>query len=94
MKKQAGLEEEMQGHVNAWIGSGLKKKEYCDSIGMSIHKFNYWAAKLTESLSSRPAAFTEIGVESRIALMEIHYPSGIIVKIHEPVKFEMLKSLL
>ncbi len=93
MKNNLRLEEEMRGHVNEWVQSGLKKKEYCNSVGMSSHKFSYWVQKLKAPMSSR-SAFTEIAVESGIASMEIHYPSGLIVKIHTPVKFEMLKTLL
>ena len=93
MTKNLKLEEEMQGHVNSWIQSGLKKKEYCNSVGLSSPKFSYWVQKLKKPLSSRPA-FTEIAVEPTLASMEIHYPSGLIVKLHTPVKLELLKTLL
>ncbi len=84
----------MKAHIESWSTSGLNKVSYCKAHNLTHQKFHYWLKKYKDQNESTESSFKQIKPDTSISSIEIHYPSGIIVKLNEPVTFQMLKSLL
>ena len=86
--------DQMNDHLKRWSNSGQTRKDYCRSNGISYQKFNYWVKKTTKDQAVGLSCFKEIKPDPSINAVEIHFPSGIVVKLKDVIDLKMLKSLL
>jgi predicted acetyltransferase len=88
---------EMMNIIQEWEQSGQSQKLFCQARSIPHSKFYYWLRKLREDQS--PVSETDF-IAVRIkqnkmqGAMDIHYPNGVVVKLHAPVDMIMVKTLL
>ena len=85
--KREARRQEMFTFVEQWQRSGETQRSWCDMHGMHYAKFQYWVRKYRANLH-QPEARTEHFVdlvpppcEQITTTLEIHFPSGAIVKL-------------
>ncbi len=87
--------ESMFPMINAWQKSGVSQKAFCKKAGISYSVFHYWYKCYRDQ--EKPGTFIELKAAEPVqtkATIEICFPNGIRVLFHEPVSFELLKSIV
>lgn len=64
-----------------FTGSGLTRKAFADSEGISPSTLSYHLKRAGSGTGEPPVTFTELDLPSSPAHMEITTPSGIVVRI-------------
>jgi transposase-like protein len=73
--------------VEQWRQSGETQRSWCDMHGMHHAKFQYWVRKYREAHADRApdhaADFVDLIPPSgqAVTTLEVHFPSGAIVKL-------------
>lgn len=80
------LREEMIGLVEEFKGCGMTQGAFCDSKGISFHKFNYWYRKLKKENLGEGQVQQFIKVDTGPAkvsddFIELIYPNGVKIKL-------------
>lgn len=102
MESSDGTTEQLMfSLIEVWKSSGKSQKEFCREKDIAYHKFHYWFKKYSEqdsgSLSNSP--FRQIAVKhpqakTSTGVVEIVYPDGRKLILHQPVEATFLRSLL
>ena len=97
-------EEEKQTHIFLWQESGLSKLGYSKEIGISYKTFLHWCKRYTinkdlpqevESQSFIPISIPASTLKSYDSVMiELEYPTGVIVRLPMNFPMDKLKALL
>ena len=81
--KREARRQEMFTFVEQWQRSGETQRSWCDMHGMHYAKFQYWVRKYRDS--HEPSAdFVDLvppSPEQAVTPLEVHFPSGAIVKL-------------
>jgi hypothetical protein len=96
--------EKMYPLVQAWQNSQQSKSEFCEAEQINIHTFTYWLQKYKieqskKTNSSGSNKFLPIQIKNpplSIAspTIEIQYPNGTQLRIHQQVNTQTLTTLL
>ena len=97
-------EEEKQTHISLWQESGLSKLRYSKEIGITYKTFLHWCKRYTidtelpqevESQSFIPVSIpTPTFQNDDLAVIELEYPTGVIVRLPMSFPMDQLKALL
>ena len=97
-------EEEKQTHISLWQESGLSKLRYSKEIGITYKTFLHWCKRYTigtdvpqevESRSFIPISIPTPTLDGDdLALIELEYPTGVIVRLPMDFPMDQLKALL
>lgn len=94
-------EQLMFSLIEVWKTSGKSQKDFCHEKEIAYHKFHYWFRKYNERHSGSTASpsFMQLSVNHAQAkpstgLVEIVYPDGRKLLLHQPVEVSFLRSLL
>ena len=68
--------------VESWQVSGLSRKAFCEQEGITVFKFNYWAAKLKKD-RSLSGGFIRLQPQVAGSGYEITYPSGVKLQVKD-----------
>jgi len=68
--------QEMFNLVESWKDSGLSRSAFCEQEGITVFKFNYWAAKKRKA-ELTPGGFTRLDPPASASAYEILYPNGV-----------------
>jgi hypothetical protein len=69
------------------------KREFCQSVGITVHTFDYWLKKFR--LQNAPEAF--IRVQTKVATstcLELEYPNGVKIRLSSAENLTMLRGLI
>ena len=88
--------------VEAWQNSQQSKIEFCKKEKINVHTFTYWLQKykIEQSQKTQPASknkFLPLQIHhppTATAAIEIQYPNGIQLRIHQQVDTQYLTTLL
>ena len=97
-------EEEKQTHISLWQESGLSKLRYSKELGITYKTFLQWCKRYTisqnlpqevESRSFIPISIPTPTLQSNdSAMIELEYPTGVIVRLPMNFPMDQLKALL
>lgn len=87
--------------IQAWQESGLSKQEFCNQQNIGYHFFNYWEKKYrisSGSIAEKPpvksSGFVKLKLpKENTSMVEIVFPNGIKVVLHQP-DASFIKSLI
>lgn len=84
--KREARRQEMFAFVEQWQRSGETQRSWCDMHGMHYAKFQYWVRKYRDSQSLHDHATDFVDLvppppEQIATILEVHFPSGAIVKL-------------
>jgi hypothetical protein len=68
-----------QRHIDAWQGSELTQKAYCESQGLSVATFGYWRKRLADNMPTKK--FISVGTASAPSLVRVHLPGGVLLEV-------------
>ena len=97
-------EEEKQTHISLWQESGLSKSRYSKELGINYTTFLDWCKRypigkeLPQEVESK--SFIPISIPSPTlqhdgsVMIELEYPTGVIVRLPMGFPMDQLKSLL
>lgn len=98
---------EMYPLVEAWQNSQQSKVEFCEAKSINVHTFTYWLQKykIEQSEKINPPSknkFLPLQIKkpptsstaTSPATIEIQYPNGIQLRIHQQVDTQFLTTLL
>jgi hypothetical protein len=75
--------------------SGLTQRAYCEQVGMRVHVFAYWIAKLHRSRPADGPAFVQVATErSPSAPWECRLANGRAVMVPQDFEERPLRRLL
>ncbi len=86
------VQEQMYQDVEAWLTSGMKKKDFVRNKQYNMHKFDYWYRKYKAEMQSQE--LSEVGNFKEVTffpieevkvrkVLEIESPSGIKITVFE-----------
>lgn len=79
--------------LDRWRWSGLSKRKFCESEGLSLQVLVYWIAKLKpESIGQTGFVSLERSISSKG--IEISFPSGAILRMEGEVSALWLRELV
>lgn len=85
--------EKMRAHYVKWQESGLNKKEFCKTYGLSYATFIYWHKQL--STPEEGEGFSEIPIKPVCSYpVEVIFPSGVRMVFQETPSVDWLKALV
>ena len=95
-------QQQMYALVNAWQGSGLSQKVYCEQNAVPYHVFHYWYRRLRTRQADNPAdggnSFMQVVVSpppvSGSPWCEVVLENGRKLCFHQPLSASFLKSLI
>ena len=75
--------QEMFSLVEQWQRSGQSQRYWCDLHGLHPAKFQYWVRKFRAAHAAAPGStFIDLlPVAQSVAMLELHFPSGVVVKL-------------
>ena len=93
--------EEMYPLLAKWEKSGKNQKAFCESFGIKLHTFKYWMKKRNRERQMAESDFVELKIEQESELpissplfAQIVYPSGVALRLHQPLSSGDLKVLV
>jgi hypothetical protein len=81
--KREARRQEMFSLVEQWQRSGQSQRYWCDLQGLHLAKFQYWVRKFRAAHAAAPdSTFIDLlPVAQSVAMLELHFPSGVVVKL-------------
>ena len=77
--------QEMFSFVEQWQQSGESQRSWCEMHGVQYAKFQYWVRKHRDAHTDDTSTFVDLLATAQptksICTLEIHFPSGIVVKL-------------
>ena len=69
--------------VEQWQRSGKSQRYWCDLHGLRLVKFQYWVRKFRAAHAASPGStFIDLLPSAQsVAMIELHFPSGVVVKL-------------
>ena len=89
-----------------WKQSGLSVQQYCESTGLKESRFYYWRSKLkAEPLPASCDSFIPVKMSDKssihsaknasgMALCEIEYPNGVVVRVTSDMTLDQLRQMV
>jgi hypothetical protein len=94
MQNRDKIEKDMFAHIEHWKQSGISQKQYCQDHAITYHSFHYWFKRFKRNNDQKPAAFTELQVQTGQPCMELLFANGKRVLFHQLVSSDYLKALI
>ncbi len=85
--KREARRQEMFSLVEQWLRSGESQRNWCDLHGLHLAKFQYWFRKFRAAHAASPCStfINLLPVAPPVAMIELHFPSGVVAKLPELV---------
>ena len=83
--------------IMEWEESGQSQKLFCREKGIPVSKFYYWLNKYRRSKSNHTVtdfAPVRIRQSTGVGRLEIQYPNGVVVRLHQPIDMSMLRAMI
>ena len=89
-----------------WKQSGLSVQQYCENTGLKESRFYYWRSKLkAEPLPASCGSFIPVKMSDKssihsaknasgMALCEIEYPNGVVVRVTSDMTLDQLRQMV
>src|SRR6185312_5804548 len=98
MRKDPEVQQQMFQLIEQWKQSGLSQNAFCQQESIRFHKFYYWykCYRRQHDREDTVPGFVKLKIEKPpvTSSVEVHFPGGIRVLFHEPVKHNYLKTLI
>ncbi len=94
------LQQLMFSLIQVWQKSGMTQREFCEKKDITYAKFQYWMKRYNEARGARERAsnFLSVHVKKEIPVrsgsLEIVYPDGRRLVLHQEVDPDFLRALL
>jgi hypothetical protein len=99
-EESQALAEEWRGHIEVWKSSGQSQSAFCQTNGLSYHRFGYWQRKFnSRSKAGNGSGFVSV---SRRAVadtqgLSVVLPRGVVLRgicsENLPVVYQLLSHL-
>lgn len=102
MSASQTLRDQMYSLIEVWKKEGGPQKIFCSNHGITILKFQYWYKRYKEekSLATNDPSFIRLDLPARQTneqserRVEVIFPNGIRILLHQEVTAHFLKALL
>ncbi len=95
--KREARRQEMFDFVVQWQRSGKTQRSWCSMHGVQYAKFQYWLRKYRAAEADDTSTFVDLVATTQptksICTLEIHFPSGAVVKLPSS-EWEIVRQLV
>ena len=95
--KREARRQEMFEFVEQWQRSGETQRAWCSMHGVEYAKFQYWLRKYRNAHAEGSSGFVDLVAMTQptksICTLEIHFPSGAVVKMPSS-EWELVRQLV